>query len=279
MKIKQKLCIAFISIFIFSNTSNSQSYFPLEIGNRWDYYIYAVYHGWIREDTLSIEIIDTIKLNGNNYFVFSSYPPIGYFSKYFREEQNKIYYYNEQDSTDCFAFRFDMPIDNSYLNCFGWEIYIRRIDTLFLWGKNDIQQYQNDYIFSEHYGIYHVYKYNIEDIFYDLYGCIISGITYGNLLVNADEENGPPINFTLEQNYPNPFNPITTINYSIPENSIVLLKVFDLLGREITTLVSEEKIPGRYQTHFDGSNLPSSVYFYKLQAGSFVETKKMILMR
>ncbi len=81
------------------------------------------------------------------------------------------------------------------------------------------------------------------------------------------------------QNFPNPFNPSTTIYYSIPELSFVTLKVYDVLGNEIVTLVNEEKSIGTHTIEFDATALPSGIYFYRIQAGSFVETKKMVLMK
>jgi hypothetical protein len=93
----------------------------------------------------------------------------------------------------------------------------------------------------------------------------------------------------LYRNYPNPFNPSTTINYSIPKQSYVTLKVYDLLGEEIETLVNEEKPAGNYQVKFsakggsayggNAANLPSGVYFYKIQAGSFNQVRKMMLIK
>jgi photosystem II stability/assembly factor-like uncharacterized protein len=88
-----------------------------------------------------------------------------------------------------------------------------------------------------------------------------------------------PERFSLEQNYPNPFNPLTNIKYSIPKASLVNMKVYDILGNEITTLVNEEKSAGTYELKWNAANLPSSVYFCRIQAGSFVETKKMILLK
>ena len=93
--------------------------------------------------------------------------------------------------------------------------------------------------------------------------------------------------YKLSQNYPNPFNPSTTIKYQISEISFVAIKIYDVLGNEIATLVNEEKPTGSYEVEFDGTNLPSSIYFYRLQAGSpsagsgqsFVETKKMVLLK
>ena len=85
--------------------------------------------------------------------------------------------------------------------------------------------------------------------------------------------------FKLYQNYPNPLNPSTTIKYSIPKSSQVSLKIFNTLGEELETLVNEEKTAGMYNVQFTINNLASGVYFYRLQAGSFVESRKMILLK
>lgn len=88
-----------------------------------------------------------------------------------------------------------------------------------------------------------------------------------------------PTRFELAQNYPNPFNPSTVIAYTLPVASEVSLKVFDMLGREVATLVSGRQAAGRYQVPFTATGLSSGMYFYRLQAGSFVETKKMMLVK
>jgi hypothetical protein len=88
-----------------------------------------------------------------------------------------------------------------------------------------------------------------------------------------------PESFSLSQNYPNPFNPSTTISYSLPKSGHTTLKVFNILGNEVANLVNEDKAAGQYNVKFDASNLPSGIYFYKIQSGSFVETKKMILLK
>jgi hypothetical protein len=91
----------------------------------------------------------------------------------------------------------------------------------------------------------------------------------------ATAPNGP----ALYQNYPNPFNPMTKIQYSISKLSIVKMKIYDMLGREVATLVNEQRAAGNYAVKWDASNLPSGVYFYQLRAGSFVETKKLLLIK
>lgn len=88
-----------------------------------------------------------------------------------------------------------------------------------------------------------------------------------------------PQKFSLAQNYPNPFNPATKIEYSVAQSGHVMLRVFDLLGKEVGTLVNENKQPGSYHVTFDASSLPSGVYMYQLNAGAYKETKKMLLVK
>ncbi len=92
-------------------------------------------------------------------------------------------------------------------------------------------------------------------------------------------EGGIPAAFSLSQNFPNPFNPSTNIQFSIVNRQLTIVTVLDLLGREVKTLVNEVKEPGTYTVNFDGSNLASGIYFYKLTAGEFVRVCKMILIR
>jgi Peptidase family M28/Immune inhibitor A-like, MAM domain/Secretion system C-terminal sorting domain len=104
-------------------------------------------------------------------------------------------------------------------------------------------------------------------------------IIYNFIPVEVEEITGIINEYSLEQNYPNPFNPSTIIQWQLPKDNFVTLKVYDLLGNEITTLVSEEKTAGNHQVIFDASVLPSGVYFYTLRAGNFTSTKKMMLTK
>jgi hypothetical protein len=90
---------------------------------------------------------------------------------------------------------------------------------------------------------------------------------------------GTPLTFALHQNYPNPFNPATVIRYSIPAASQVTLKVFNLLGQEVATLVNTVQVAGNYETSFNAASLSSGVYIYRIQAGTNVDTKKMMLLK
>jgi hypothetical protein len=99
------------------------------------------------------------------------------------------------------------------------------------------------------------------------------------LITDVEDEQLIPTEIALEQNYPNPFNPTTSIQYTISDMQFVSLKVYDILGNEIATLVNSEKPSGVYVVEWNASNVPSGVYFYQLKTEGFVETKKMILLR
>ena len=103
-------------------------------------------------------------------------------------------------------------------------------------------------------------------------------LTRGEVTSNEDVTEAPRT-YDLEQNYPNPFNPATKINYSIPENSHVTIEVFNVIGRRVATLVDREMVPGSYTVNFDASGLSSGLYFYRMQAGSTLKTKKMTLIK
>jgi hypothetical protein len=100
-----------------------------------------------------------------------------------------------------------------------------------------------------------------------------------NVLVGTEDEPTVPVTYELEQNYPNPFNPSTTIRYSVPWSGPVTVTIFDLVGREVETLFEGDKSPGTYEVMWDAANEPSGLYFYRLQAGDFEETKSMLLVR
>jgi hypothetical protein len=108
---------------------------------------------------------------------------------------------------------------------------------------------------------------------------MLTGIGKDNA-VNVEDEISLPIAFALEQNYPNPFNPSTIISWQSPVGSWQTLKIFDALGREIETLVNEYKEAGVHSTLYTiNSTLPSGIYFYRLQAGDFIQTKKMVILK
>lgn len=110
-------------------------------------------------------------------------------------------------------------------------------------------------------------------------GSIDDTIRINNIITGFNGIAALPENYNLYQNFPNPFNPTTTIKYDIKENSFVSLKVYDLLGREITSLVNEMKLAGRYEVEFIAANLSSGIYYYQLKASDYIQTKKMMILK
>jgi hypothetical protein len=98
-------------------------------------------------------------------------------------------------------------------------------------------------------------------------------------VTGVDERTNSPNDFKLYQNYPNPFNPSTKIQFAVTKSSKVLLRVYDVTGHEVSTLVNETKSSGEYEISFNAADLPSGIYFYNLSAGNFTETKKMLLLK
>lgn len=149
-----------------------------------------------------------------------------------------------------------LPPYKSSDNGITWQLVDNNGLSTFI--QNTIQ-FTSQYVFINTYGI-------------GVYRRLKSEIT------SVEIETNNPNTFLLEQNYPNPFNPSTRIQYQVSSITNVSLKVYDILGNEVASLVNEQKPAGSYEVEFDAANLAGGIYFYKLQAGSFVETKKMILL-
>jgi hypothetical protein len=107
----------------------------------------------------------------------------------------------------------------------------------------------------------------------------INGIEYKSLTNVSQNDIEKSYQYSLDQNYPNPFNPSTTITFSIPTHSFVTLKIYDLIGREIATIVSGELLQGRYTKQWNANNLPNGVYYCRLQAGVFTSSRKLVLLK
>ncbi|MDP4195647.1 MAG: T9SS type A sorting domain-containing protein, partial [Bacteroidota bacterium] len=119
---------------------------------------------------------------------------------------------------------------------------------------------------------------NLDDVRSQIIDKILSISSTSTTDVNANS-NAAPKDYELAQNYPNPFNPSTSIKYSIPQNSMVSLKVYDILGKEVASLVNEQKSAGSYEVNFNANSLSAGMYIYELKAGNFTQTKKMMLIK
>jgi len=166
------------------------------------------------------------------------------------------YRYYHFPSADTFDIRGDtLLLTNVTTDCFDFSYTMRLRITI------------NDGLLQRTNGLFNFFDWSYSDSFYK---DEVSGL---------NNINQSPEYFLLYQNFPNPFNPITNINYSVPIISQIRLFVYDVLGREIKTLVNEEKLSGNYTVQFDGSQLSSGVYFYVMKADNFIDMKKLILIK
>ncbi len=287
-----KKSIFLLLLFLFPIQSIPQEfYFPLDIGNKWFYKKTSIWGNPIGIQDIW-ELKKDILLNGKKYYQIEictkytenpdSFKVLG--KILFRASADTLYAHYEMDF-------FNPPLNEGFI-C---DSNSAMKDSLSIWGyKYKSWYFGRDFahhIISDSLG-FSYYNSNTWKWHYTTYlvGCIIDGKIIGETIkdyvVSAEMTNNLPMGFSLSQNYPNPFNPTTTIKYSIPivetrysASPIVLLKIYDVLGSEIATLVNEEKAPGNYEVVFNGANLPSGIYFYKMSCGNFSETKKLVLMK
>ena len=296
-------------------TSFAQDYYPLQIGNRWDY-LHTTFDPWTLEiDTsyYSVEVIgDSLFPNSQTYFVLSNYDLTQ--GKYVRNDSRFIFYFDDWELQEDTLYRLGAEVGESWELFFGSTVHVKLLekDTIVIFSQiSYVNYYELDGLILKYVALSDkfgpIYFYSPGEppgtLFtdYTLMGCIINGIVYGNL-VSVEDFTIAPTNFYLSQNYPNPFNPSTKIRFVIPndlpadrqgvrnlkdfssqtprnDNSMVSLKVYDVLGNEVATLVNEEKQPGTFEVEFDGTGLPSGIYFYKLQKSGYIDTKKMVLLK
>ncbi|MBK8944080.1 MAG: T9SS type A sorting domain-containing protein [Ignavibacteriae bacterium] len=182
---------------------------------------------------------------------------------------------------------YDMKISDSVISFYN-EPYPAILDTIII--ENVFSRNLNTYYFS--FTQYDFYSYSDSIGFNTLWatswnnwvpeyllGCEIDGKKYGQTISSIENDKEIKTDFILYQNYPNPFNPSTKINFSIPTKSIITLKIFDILGNEIETLINQEKALGNYVIDFNAKHLSSGIYFYKLQVENFSQSKKFVLLK
>lgn len=286
-------------------------FYPLQIGNKWFYERIDYSLDWITGNT----IIDTSyfqrrvlglenKPNGKKYYKIDDY---NFYEKF------KIENFERIDSATGIVYRYDETLDSTNYECVIDDLMLEKgniFNTSRLYpGYNPIgmifenEDYFNDwslyrkrngfsggsfgaeyYSLTQGIGLDSVFVSLIDafDAHIDLKGCVVDGTVYGDTtLTDIDGCPEPllPSHFSLEQNFPNPFNPTTKITWQSPVTAHQTLKVYDVLGNEVATLVDEFRNAGIYEIDFDASRLSSGVYFYQLKAGDFIGTKKMLLVK
>ncbi|MFZ1518099.1 MAG: T9SS type A sorting domain-containing protein [Ignavibacteriaceae bacterium] len=282
------------------------NHYPLSIGNKWVYLEKTVLNPNIWYEVITKEVIgDSLAVNGKLYFhlVEDDYHYLdridsvdGKIYRYYQHPnlpESEYLIANLSSEVGDTIISFDPTNPGSYS-----YIILSQIDTVNKWGLSSIKKtfqqitFEPPHLTSNAYTegigietfltVWPLYGSSIEQI---LKGCLIDGIVYGDTtLTDIDvEENLVITNFKLAQNYPNPFNPSTKISWQTPVGGWQTLKVYDVLGNEIATLVDEFRNAGAYEIEFNPAlsikNPASGIYFYCLQAGDYAETKKMIYLK
>lgn len=314
-----KLTFSFLIVFLFSvncvytQEGTAHRFLPLSIGNVWVYQFQytSTYNGNSSGYRVVKVTSDTVH-NSRTYYVISAVTifiqgtnscgdRIFESGRELRVDSisGKVYgwEYCEQDSMEYMIDSlFAKPNDSLYA-CYYPGTPIVCSDT----ASQNIFQYTKQSVYFTITGIeagagwryvkdFGISSYGQGNPFYncsaELKGCVINNILYGDtstIIGIHTISTKVPESFSLSQNYPNPFNPSTKIVFSIPSVEttrwVVSLKVYDMLGREVTTLVNQQLSPGTYEVNWDASNYPSGLYFYTLSAGEYSETKKMILIK
>lgn len=309
----KKILFIFLLLFIlsplkaFSLDTLSIKYFPIHVGDFYNYYATEITPYGSAQYYSKYRIIKDTIINHHKYYFGSNFQFYNDYNGWIRTDSlsGSIYKYDESNS--CPYYYKEKLIDSlallindtakicgvSYLymcsciniyNILGYQTTCK----MFYYGSSgpyhNVTAYHQ---FAMNFGlIYYSYQayfhsYGLITRVITLKGCKINGVVYGDTnTVGINKIGfGIPSNFSLFQNYPNPFNPSTNIRYQISNSKFVSLKVFDILGKEIEILVNEKQSPGTYEVNWNASQYPSGVYFYRLETEGFTDTKKMILLK
>jgi hypothetical protein len=291
--------ILLLNQFLISNLQ-SQSFYPLQIGNRWDY----KEQGWYtwppfsnaHSDSFSVLIEKDTTIENKKYYILNHTDRSG--GQILRFESNSVYYYISRFYNKEYAyFRFDSNIYDIWHTKPGLDISYRLYDTVILFNrKTEIRKYYlysivlNQVYLSDFFGPYRLESDGeppgTSKLYIDLVGCIIGGKTYGKLL-DIKKNKDYSSEYILYQNYPNPFNPNTQIDFYLPRSSFVSLKIYNILGQELEVLLNEKRNSGNHSITWNANKYPSGVYFYKLIVNqvdlngkdNYVISKKLIISK
>ena len=293
-----------ILLFLFFVTQLSKSYsqdptslYPLKVGNKYVYENWELFVSCTPTWFMHYKIVeitkDTIFQNGKRYFKFDGYPYEGYSYQRVDTISKNVYYYDldslkEKLLDSLLAKTNDRYDGHRNPAASGVRPIVTFEDTTSFFGSNRL--YKNiladglvvmSYTLIEGIGIRSIGTCHGGGNEYILKGCVIDGVVYGDTTVKSINTISfeIPDGFNLYNNYPNPFNPSTNIKFDVPVRGNVSLRIYNNLGKEITTLVNKELSSGTYEIFWDASAFSSGVYFYRLEALGFSQTKRMLLIK
>lgn len=286
---------------IFAQSTDYLRYLPLAVGNTWVY-------SWATYGKQMIQITSTSLVGGHIYYDFTitgpncTTCPTGSPSPFLvalnpirvDSTSGNIYMLNYSSCSvqgsaglldslkskigDSICSRQSSCVDTNNIQVFGQSKKSKYLGWSQLYSK--MRRYVQDFGLVSSLSIC-TFQYSCS---FNLTGCIIGGVVYGDTSLTGVTQVSSeiPNSFSLYQNYPNPFNPATKIKFDIPssvKSSNAKVTIYDALGREINTLVNEKLNPGTYEVEWGANNYTSGVYFYKLESGEYIQTKKMVLIK
>jgi len=298
--------------------STRLEFFPLHLGDEWQYYIgyYDGNPGYTR--TYKVVNADTLLSNGERYFQLNEIQYNSLHVLYRIDSLFRVWETNASPIPDtCFGhisednfYRLNEPDSAVWQVCdnrvaLAQPPWLCRYGGIYLWddfgttrelmafqaggylrsGDSTVQYFGPTSELMRDFGIY--YEGDGEVSYIQLIGAVINGVKYGSLSDVGTPSTAMPITFQLFQNFPNPFNGSTTIKYTLPKRSRVLLAIYDILGREVTLLKNDEEVEGVHSVQFANDKLSSGVYYYQLrlyntadgQSEHFFQTKKLIFLK
>ncbi len=266
-------------------TSQAQGYFPLQIGNIWQYSSADVFNP---DMPLESKIIgDTLLSNGKHYSILSG---ITFGTSFLRQESSKVYGYDRTDSTEYVLLDYAATLGDTLshhskgqrTNIAGGKTPFSTPSSSYWWFYERAGSGPGSYIF---------YNWTIGDSIgltaitiepgnsWNLSGALINGKLIGILTGIHTATPDIPINPILKQNFPNPFNPTTIIQFVLNKPSQIRLSVFNILGQEVSIVAKGQYSEGNHSIIWDASKFSSGIYFYSLEASNYRESKKMLLIR
>lgn len=291
--IKRYLTLAALASFLVNGISLAQLFYPLQVGNRWDYAVYDGISPRTFSHYQSVSVNGTFTpSNGMTYYQFSRPDLPG--GILVRVDSNKVYYYNEDKSAEEFLYKLNAennetwPTDFSPTYTSAVRLAVIKDDSLFgIASKQLTFNHTAPLIYgvtmSDRFGptIYETdgEPSGVNAQLIRLVGCVISDTVYGNLVVNVPHTSPVPNAFELYQNYPNPFNGNTAISFSLAQTSSIQLSIFNTLGQLLSRYELGTLPPGNHQVLWTPNSTSSGVYFYQLTDGTISPTKVMLFTK